>query len=117
MSESCRRSLALRRKLGPERYDTLRLASILAIALQKNDKAGSIELRREIVPKAQACYSTCMEQGDYEEAILAKEHEIYAKTYLYGTQDPETMKVSKEFALAARKQENMVMRGTLSKTF
>jgi len=100
MAESCRHSLALRRKLGPECYDTLRIAGGLALALQKMGKDEGMELLHEIVLKAQVCYTTYMGQGNHEEAILAKEGEWEGKVLLYGRQDPETMKVQRELALA-----------------
>lgn len=100
MAESCRKSLALRQKLGPDCGDTLRIASNLAGALEEDGSSDeAAALLHEIILKAQACCSAYMEQGNHVEAILAKERELYIRRWRLGPKDPETMRVRKALAL------------------
>lgn len=97
--ERCRKSLDLRRKLGPECYETLRLAGNLALALKNDGNDEWVALYHEAVLTAQTCYYKYMEQGNHEEAILAKEQEMYLRYVHCGAREPETIKLRRAVAL------------------
>ena len=97
--ESCRYSLALRRKLGPENDDTLRIAAYLGGALMNIGNGEGVALLDEVILKAQGFHSTYREQGNLKEAVLAKEREYGTSIIRFGLRGPQTMEVLKTLAL------------------
>jgi hypothetical protein len=99
LAESCRHSLALRRKLGPENDDTLRIAADLGGALIKIGNSEGVVHLDEVILKAQDFYSTYREQGNLKEAVLAKEREYGTSIIRFGLRGAKTMEVLNTLAL------------------